>query len=498
MNTGDFPIANLETGERYKVKILKLVSKGKGMALLENRVLFVPYVLLNEEVEVEITQIKKDYLLAKKVSVVTPSPLRTVPVCPVFEQCGGCQFQMIDYAGQLDIKSGFLKESLLRIGKMGLSKGLSSPPPTKLARERFRSEAKSFEYTDGASPSILPIIPASDPLYYRQRVQFKISFLHDRAIIGFYRPESRIVVPVERCYIIKPLLNSLLGEVRQMIERTPDVYRPFEEIAFSVSSLNDDIFIELSGGLDSRLASEKQVRPTQGAGAGSFPDNALQDFFKLPFHIRGLAITQNEKQLKVFGKNSIVHSIKNPLDPVESLKIRNSAGVFSQVNREMNLKLIETLMSWVKLTGKEEVLELFSGNGNFTLLLAKYASHLTAVEENPLAVEDLRYNLQANGIKNCSVRKGKAQEVLSRWDKSKFPLDLLILDPPREGVDPPSIKSILRIASRRIYYISCDPATLARDLKALSKSYNIQRIAPFDMFPQTAHLETLTELKRKS
>ncbi|MBI1819817.1 MAG: class I SAM-dependent RNA methyltransferase [Nitrospirae bacterium] len=448
MNTGNFPIANLETGEHYKVKILKLVSKGKGMALLENRVLFVPYVLPDEEVEIEITQIKKDYLLAKKVSVVTPAPLRTVPVCPVFEQCGGCQLQMIDYAGQLDIKSGFLKESLLRIGKI--------------------------------NPLILPIIPASDPLYYRQRVQFKISFLHEHPIIGFYRPESRMVVPVERCHIIKPLLNSLLGEVRQLIERTPDLYHPLKEITFSASSLNDDIFIELN------------------VGAGSMPDHALQDFFKLPFHIRGLGITQNEKQVKVFGKNSIVHSIKNPLDPAESLKSRNSGGVFSQVNREMNLKLIETLMSWAGLTGKEEVLELFSGNGNFTLLLAKYASHLTAVEENPLAIEDLRYNLQVNGIKNCSVRKGKTQEVLSRWDKSTFPLDLLILDPPREGIDPPSVKSILRIAPRRIYYISCDPATLARDLKALSKRYNIQRIAPFDMFPQTAHLETLTELQRKS
>jgi 23S rRNA (uracil-5-)-methyltransferase RumA len=479
MNTGDLPIANLKIGEHYKVKILKLVAKGKGMALLENRVLFVPYVLPDEEVEVEITQIKKDYLLAKKVSVVTPSPLRTVPVCPVFEQCGGCQFQMIDYAGQLDIKSGFLKESLLRIGKMDLSKGLASPPPTKLARERSRSEAKGFEYTDGASPSILPIIPASDPLYYRQRVQFKISFVDKHLVIGFYRSESRTVVPVERCHIIKPLLNSLLGEVRHLIERTPDLYHPLKEIAFSASSLNDDIFIELD------------------MGDGSLADHEILDFFKLPFHIRGLAITQNEKQVKVFGKNSIVHSIKNPLDPAESLKSRNSGGVFSQVNREMNLKLIETLMSWVKLTGKEEVLELFSGNGNFTLLLAKYASHLTAVEENPLAVEDLRYNLQSNGIKNCSVRKGKVQEVLSRWDKSKFPLDLLILDPPREGIDPPSVKSILRIAPRRIYYISCDPATLARDLKALSKRYHIQRIAPFDMFPQTAHLETLAELQRK-
>ncbi len=448
MKTGSFPIANLEIGDPYKVKILKLVSKGKGMALLENRVLFVPYVLPGEEVEVEIFQIKKDYLLAKKVSVVTPSPLRTVPVCPVFEQCGGCQFQMIDYAGQLDIKSGFLKESLLRIGK------IDSP--------------------------FLPIIPASDPLYYRQRVKFKLSFVDKRPLIGFYRPESRTVVPVERCHIITPLLNSLLDEVRQLIEKKPELYHPLKEIAFSASPLNDDIFIELD------------------LSDGSLADPEIRDFFKLPFHIRGLAIAQNGKQVKVFGKNSIVHSIKNPYDPAESLILRNSAGVFSQVNREMNLKLIETLMSWAGLTGKEEALELFSGNGNFTLLLAKYASHLTAVEENPVAIEDLRYNLQSNGIKNCSVRKGKAQEILSRWDKSKFPLDLLILDPPREGLNPQSVQSILRIAPRRIYYISCDPATLARDLKALSKKYNIQRIAPFDMFPQTAHLESLAELQRKS
>ena len=216
--------------------------------------------------------------------------------------------------------------------------------------------------------------------------------------------------------------------------------------------------------------------------------------FDFPLKIKGVALFQDNRIRKVFGENHIFHLLQNPLNARETIKIRNSGGVFSQVNREVNLKLIETLLNWAKLSGNERVLELYSGQGNFTLLLAKQASRLTAVEENPLAVEDLKYNLQINQIKNCSVRRENSQTVLKRWDRFKFPIDVVILDPPREGVDGSSIDSLLRIRPSRIYYISCDPATLARDLKALSKSYGINRMVPLDMFPQTAHIETLTEL----
>ncbi len=435
----------MKVEERYPVKILKMVSKGKGLARLEDKAAFIPYVLPEEEVEIKIRQIKKDYLLADKISILSPSPFRVAPPCPLFEKCGGCQWQMIDYSHQLQFKTELLKETLRRIGKL--------------------------------EPEVAPPVPVSDPFHYRQRVKFQTTFENGKVVIGFYRLESNQIVPIESCFIISPLLNSLLKEVSLFLNKTPELFSSLKEIYFSLSSNGQDILIELNG---------KEL-PDQGS--------VIQDLFNLPFEIKGIILSGEKGEIKVLGKKYLSNIIKDAAHPEEGIKIRNSAGGFSQVNWEMNLKLIETLLSWAQLSGKENILELYCGNGNLTLPLAKESRQITAVEENPVALEDLRFNLQANQITNCSVRKGSAQMVLSRWDRAKFPIDLLALDPPREGIDHSSLQSILKIRPPRILYISCDPATLARDLKALSTHYTIQRIAPFDMFPQTAHIETLTELK---
>ncbi|MBI1820315.1 MAG: 23S rRNA (uracil(1939)-C(5))-methyltransferase RlmD [Nitrospirae bacterium] len=438
----------MRTGENRQVKIEKLVAKGKGLARLEDKIVFVPYVIPEETAEIKITGIKKDYLLANKVAILDPSSFRVTPLCPVFEQCGGCQWQMIDYPNQMSLKVDLLKESLHRIGKI--------------------------------DPEILFPVPSPHPFHYRQRVRFQTSYQSGKMIIGFFRPESKEIVPVQHCFIINPLLNSLLEKVSLHLNDSPDLFQTLKEMSFSLADPSDEILIEMK--------------------MKEFPKNEaiMKGFLDLPFKIRGVVITREDNNQKVFGESRFFHLLKNPLNSQEIFKIRNSAGVFSQVNREVNLKLMETLFSWAQFSGKERALELHSGQGNFTLLLAKSSHHLTAVEENPLAIEDLKYNLQINQISNCSVRKEKSQAVLKRWDKIKFPLDILILDPPREGIDGSTIDSILRIGPGRMYYISCDPATLARDLKVLSKSYSVGRVAPFDMFPQTAHIETLTELRLKA
>ncbi len=438
----------MKIGENHQVKIEKLVAKGKGMARLEDKVVFVPYVIPEETAEIEITGIKKDYLLANKVAILNPSSFRVTPLCPVFEQCGGCQWQMIDYPNQISLKFDLLKESLHRIGKI--------------------------------DPEVLLPVPSPRPFHYRQRVRFQTSYQSGKMVIGFFRPESKEIVPVQHCFIIHPLLNSLLEKVSLHLNDSPDLFQTLKEMSFSLADPNDEILIEMK--------------------MKEFPKNEaiIKGFLNLPLKIRGVVITREDNNQKVFGESHFFHLLQNPLNSQEILKIRNSAGVFSQVNREVNLKLMEILFSWAQFSGKERVLELHSGQGNFTLLLAKSSRHLTAVEENPLAIEDLKYNLQINQIINCSIRKEKSRAVLKRWDKIKFPLDILILDPPREGIDGATIDSILRIGPGRIYYISCDPATLARDLKVLSKSYSVGRVAPFDMFPQTAHIEALTELRLKA
>ncbi|MFI5303932.1 MAG: 23S rRNA (uracil(1939)-C(5))-methyltransferase RlmD [Nitrospiria bacterium] len=435
----------MKVGDPYQVKILKMVSKGKGIAQLEDKVVFIPYVLPEETVDIKIQEIKKDYLLAEKISVDKSSPFRVDSPCSFFEKCGGCQWQMIDYPHQLQFKSDLFKETLKRIGKLHLD--------------------------------ISDLIPASDPFHYRRKVQFRTSFENGKILIGFYRLESKRLISIDHCLIVPPILNNLLREVSLYLNQNALSFKTLKETTFSLSSPSDDVLIELKG--------------------TELPDKVsiAQGLFRLSVRIRGITLSAENRPSKCLGKSYFFNTVINPLHPEETLKIRNSTGAFSQVNWEMNLKLIETLLAWAQLSGQEQLLELYCGSGNFTLLMAKQAQHIVAVEENPAAVEDLRFNLKENQIDNCSIRKGSAQQVLSRWDKKRFPVDLLVSDPPREGMDHLTLQSILRILPARIIYISCDPATLARDLRVLSNRYSIQRIALFDMFPQTAHIESLTELQ---
>ena len=203
----------MRTGENHQVKIEKLVAKGKGLARLEDKVVFVPYVIPEETAEIEITGIKKDYLLANKVAVLTPSSFRVTPLCPVFEQCGGCQWQMIDYPNQMSLKFDLLKESLHRIGKI--------------------------------DPEVLFLVPSPHPFHYRQRVRLQTSYQSGKMIIGFFRAESKEIVPVQHCFIINPLLNSLLEKVSLHLNDSPDLFQTLKEMSFSLADPNDEILIEM-------------------------------------------------------------------------------------------------------------------------------------------------------------------------------------------------------------------------------------------------------------
>lgn len=438
----------MKSGEQFDVKILKLIPKGKGLARLEDKVVFIPYVLPEEEVRIEIKELKKDYLLAEKISLLSSSPVRSVPPCPLFEKCGGCQWQMIEYPHQLRLKTELLEESLRRIGKLEVP--------------------------------LLPPIAASNPFFYRQRVKFQSFFRNEKNLIGFYRLESTEIVPVDHCHIISPVLNALLEEIIRLNTLSSDSFRSIREIRLSQSSSGESFLIELDG----TLASEEY--------------SILQKLYELPFKINGVILSGKNQEKTILGKGYLTHQVHDPLFPGDTVFIRTSGGGFSQVNWEMNLKIIETIISWANLTGKENLLELYSGGGNFTLVLAKRCASMIAVEENPISAEDLKMNIQVNQVLNCRVRNGSVQDVLGRWDWKKFPVDLLVLDPPREGLEAKSLKSLLKIQPNRILYVSCDPATLARDLKLLSPYYLIRRMQPFDMFPQTSHIETLTELVLKS
>lgn len=434
--------------ETVPVTIEKLISGGRGMARWKGQVLLVPFVLPGEEVDVRILIQKKDYLLGEAVAWKSTHASRVKAPCPWFGQCGGCHLQMADYPLQTELKSQILAETLLRNG--------------------------------GISVSPLPPVSAPEPYHYRQRVKLQTGFINGRPMTGFYRAQSRALVPVDHCEILKPELNSLIEEINRFLSTQAPSSPLSGEWHGVLSPDGKELLLEL------RLGPHPPV---------PFSLEVPDQFFRT---VSGFRVVDRDKVLQARGKQFFEYSIPHPVKPGISFKFRSGFQVFSQANDSINLKLAKTLLEWTGLSGKEKILELYAGNGNFTLFLSDFGAKVTAIEENLQAANELQINLVQNQLGNVSVRRGSTGDVLKRWDVKREKIDLLVADPPREGMDPETLRGILRILPPKIYYISCDPVTLARDLKKLSVRYQVQKIVPFDMFPQTAHLETLTELTLKT
>ena len=437
----------MKPGEDCTGRIEKLVPRGKGIFRLDGKAVFIPFVCPGEEVEGVIREVRKDYSLADKKRILKISPHRADPFCRYFETCGGCQWQMIEYREQLRQKSLLLGEALERTGKIRLD--------------------------------VPPAVPSRSS-QYRSKARFHTGICDGSIRIGYLKGESKEFVPVESCSVLVPALERLLSDLLSSLNSQPEFLTGIAEIIFLASADEKETVLEFRG---EALESRQEI---------------FRALLGLSGTVRGIVLSEYGKASpRVIGKKYIENRYNCPNRPDRVFRLRSSIDAFLQCNWEMNIHLISVLLEWAGLTGKERIIELYCGNGNFTLPLALNSGSVTCVEEHASACEDLLANLRMNGISNVQARKGSAQSVLGRWDRNRHPVDLVVADPPREGLDRQTLRSLIRIAPDRILYLSCDPVTLARDLKSLAGLYSIRRILPFDLFPQTAHIESLTELSRE-
>ncbi len=423
--------------KRVPVKIESMAYKGYGVARADRRVLFVPFSVTGDEAWAEIVEEKKDYGIAKIETLLKPSPWRTSPPCPYFGVCGGCQWQHIDYSVHGELKKNILIDILKRMG------GQKEIPP-------------------------VTVIPSPKSYGYRIRVQLKT----EGNALGYYQERSHHIVDIEHCPIAHPLVNRLIHLLRKRLS----FLSQFEEVEMSVSPEEGKGVLLLHP-----LAFAKEMR--------LFVKELLQDH---PI-LKGITIS---------GKGRFT-SIGNPFltFPVSldqggakrRLSLRASPESFSQVNLEQNQALLRTVLGFSNANESESVLDLYAGIGNFTLPLALAANEVLGIEENKKAVEDARFNIERNGITQCRMKRGRVEEVLKNWN-GKEP-DLVVLDPPRSG-GKEVVNQIVGLKPKRIVYVSCDPTTLARDLRLLSETgYSLQEVSLIDMFPQTYHMEVVALLK---
>lgn len=436
----------------FPVTIEKLIIGGQGLGHLpDGKVVLVPGVLPEEEVVVASVDSKKSFVQARLVDVVKPSSLRTEPPCPYYGKCGGCDFQYVHPAHQAELKNRILQEQLHRSG--------------------FGSRYPSF---------LQPPLPAAGSFRYRQRIRLHVD---QSGRPGFLRHQSHQVEPITSCLLARPELNDALSflvsgpswrKIASLVDEIELLLSPEDEKVVVIFHLSrktrpaeKKIFREIAAGHE--LIKSVLVF---AAGAGMIDS--------LPGRQCG-----PEKPLLLFSL---------PL-PDGNLRMTVEPGGFSQVNLEQNENLIGLLRDWAMVNKTGRVLDLFCGMGNFSLPLAGSVGSVTGMDLQRSAIRSAVRNAEINAITNCAFSQNSSLEGVRQLAENGEKFDLVLLDPPRQGCAE-VIAFLPALAAAQIFYISCDPATLCRDLLLLEKQgYLIEKMKMVDMFPQTHHLETIVSLK---
>jgi 23S rRNA (uracil1939-C5)-methyltransferase len=427
--------------KQLTVDIEKIVYGGKGMGRAGGKVVFIPFTAPGDRVTAEISKEKKNYLEAELRTIEKPSPKRIPPFCPVFALCGGCHLQHLGYDDQISIKEENLRGFLHRL----------------FSRRRFE---------------ILPTLRAPQDRGYRIRAQLKGSPAGGRTTLGFYGIRSHRVVGIDRCPLLHPLADEILREIGRAIRRPEGNYR----------LRGADIFVSPE--------EKKGIIRLTGMETGGL--KILQGLVQKSSFIKG---AQGEVKGRTSWGDLLLRFLLPGEPATEPIEVSIPADSFFQVNALQNMNLIQKVRDWAGLTGRERVLDLFCGAGNLSLPLAQKAGKIWGVDSDPAAISAAKENARRNGLKNCFFRAVRADAGVSWALAETDRLDLVVLDPPRAGAAE-ALAPLARLRPSKILYVSCEPPTLVRDLFRLGDlGYQVTRLQPLDMFPQTYHLEVIAELQ---
>lgn len=424
-----------------ELTIEKLIYGGDGLARVVSgeraKTVFVPYVLPGERVQATIVDDKPGFSHAALDQVLEPSKLRSSPPCPYFGKCGGCHYQHIGYEDQLRFKAEILKETLRRVAKLEL--------PVEIQTH------------------------SSPPLNYRNRTRFHVRATPGFAI-GYFRHGSHELLPIRECPISSPLINHVLAELWRLAEKQ-GIPSQIEEIELFANDSDDACLIEL---YIREVAEEMPLRSFAEAVSRTVPETV------------GIISFRNSR--KSDGKRDLLCGEPKMNYAAGGQAYRVSAGAFFQTNRHLIQQMVELAVNQRK--GKL-ALDLYSGVGLFTLPLARRFERVIAVESSTISSEDLRASAPAN----VKVSIQSTEKYLTSTAGKRRP-DLVIVDPPRSGLGSVVCRELLKMPAKEFVYVSCDPATLARDLKQLTAGgFNIAAMHLIDLFPQTFHIETCTVLR---
>jgi len=464
---------NYQKNQTITVKIEDMGAEGEGIGKVDGYTLFVKDALIGDLVEAKIVKPKKNYAFAKLEKIIRPSENRIEPPCPYHRQCGGCQIQALSYPTQMKFKEEKVKNHLLRIGK--------------------------FEETL-INKVMEPIVGMSEGFRYRNKAQFPVGTDKDENLItGFYAGRTHSIISNTDCMLGAGINKNILEAVLAYMKKHKIM--PYDE----KNGIGSVRHILIREGFHTG-----EVMVCLVVNGDRLPETSdlithLQQAIKDKWNLKSVLLNSNKEDTNVIlgKKTELLWGQPYITDYIKNISFQISAQSFYQVNSEQTDKLYSIAIEYAELTGKEIVWDLYCGIGTITLCMAKQSAHVYGVEIVPKAIEDAKKNAQNNQITNTTFYLGKAEEVLPDfYEKEKAAgrdpeVDVIVVDPPRKGCDVALLDTISKIQPKRVVYVSCDSATLARDLRYLcDRGYEIKKVRPVDQFAQTVHVEVIILLQK--
>ena len=441
----------------YEAEITDYTAEGQGVAHIEGCAVFIPNAVAGEKVRVRVEKAQKTWAAGKIVEILEKSPHRVNRECEVAKLCGGCDFWHMDYAEETRLKAQRVKNCLNRIGGENLEE--------------------------------VPILAAPDCHGYRNKAQYPVAVKKGRAYAGFYRAGTHDVVENARCRILPEEIDAAKGAVIDYVNQ----YRVSVYDETTGKGLLRHIYVRrgaVSGQVLVCLAVNGEKIPR--------PEALVQRLGGIPGFTTLVLSVNTKRGNAVLGDRFLtLHGPGYIEDTLCGLNFRLSPRSFYQVNHHQAQRLYQMAISQAEITKADTVLDLYCGVGTITLAMAGAAGKVIGVEVVPQAVEDARDNAVRNGITNAEFFCGDAGQAALELEKNGVRPDVVVVDPPRKGLNADTIEALHRMSPRRIVYVSCDPATLARDVALLKgRGYTLKTAAAADLFPRCAHVETVVLLSK--
>ena len=448
----------MKKDDLIELTIEDLGVDGEGIGKVDGMAIFVKDAVPGDRVQAKVMKMKKSYGYARLMQVLDPSPERTESRCAFARQCGGCQLQAMTYEAQLDFKAKKVWNHLIRIGSL----------------------------TDLAKPEIIGM---DDPWRYRNKAQFPFGTDKEgNPVTGFYAARSHNIIPCTECWLgveeNKVILEKILDHLKTYHIST------YDEV--SGKGLLRHVLIRkgfTTGEVMVCLILNGRTMPKLTELVDSLREVPGMTSITINVNTKNTNVIMGTEMISVWGQDYITDYIGN-------IKYQISPLSFYQVNPVQTKKLYETALEYADLKGNETVWDLYCGIGTISLFLAQKAGKVYGVEIVPQAIDDARQNAKLNGIENAEFFVGKAEEVLpEKYEKEGIYADVIVVDPPRKGCDTAALETMVKMKPERIVYVSCDSATLARDVKWLGeRGYEVKKVKACDMFPGTVHVETVVLL----